>query len=262
MVTSDDERREALSRQIMEWSMAQDENDERTKPTIWERIEGSARGPRPTLTHEQIGRAAIEIADADGADGVSMRRLAERLGIATMGLYRYVAGKEDVYELMIDAAHAEASLPSGGWRDVAAALARETRTVILRHPWLIEVTARTPSSLTPATVAVIEQALTSIDGLGVEIDAMMAAFGTVSAFARGMVAGEVAQNEALKRMKWDSAEDPRLAFLPWVRWMLGTGRYPMLTRYVVEGSNEDDAEWQFEFGLECVLDGIAARLGI
>jgi hypothetical protein len=64
-------------------------------------------------------------------------------------------------------------------------------------------------------------------------------------------------------MGWNSAEeDPRLAFLPWVRWMLGTGRYPMLTRYVIEGSNEDDAEWQFEFGLECVLDGIAARLGI
>ena len=44
--------------------------------------------------------------------------------------------------------------------------------------------------------------------------------------------------------------------------MLDTGRYPTLTRYIIDGSNEDDAEWQFEFGLECVLDGIAARLGI
>jgi hypothetical protein len=44
--------------------------------------------------------------------------------------------------------------------------------------------------------------------------------------------------------------------------MLGTGRYPTLSRYIIEGSNEDDAEWQFEFGLRCVLDGIAARLGI
>lgn len=72
----------------------------------------------------------------------------------------------------------------------------------------------------------------------------------------------LAQREALTRQGWESEDDARLAYLPWVRWMLDSGRYPMLSRYVVEGSNEDDADWQFEFGLKCLLDGISARLGI
>ena len=85
--------------------------------TIWDRVERARRGPRPALTHDPIARAAIEIADEHGLDAVSMRRLADRLGVATMALYRYVSGKSDVFELMIDAAYAEMSLPEAtGWR--------------------------------------------------------------------------------------------------------------------------------------------------
>jgi tetracycline repressor-like protein len=91
---------------------------------------------------------------------------------------------------------------------------------------------------------------------------MMAVFGAVNSFARGAVFAEIAQREAATRHGWDSEDDVRMAYLPWVRWMLGTGRYPTLGRYIIDGSNEDDAEWQFEFGLNCVLDGITARLGI
>jgi hypothetical protein len=108
----------------------------------------------------------------------------------------------------------------------------------------------------------MEKALNSIDGLGLDVDTMMAVFGTVNSFARGAVFAEVAQRESLQRHGWESQDDARLAYLPMVRWMLETGRYPALSRYIIDGSNEDDAEWQFEFGLECVLDGISARLGI
>ncbi len=233
-----------------------------TKPTLWERIEGSSRGPRPALTHQQIAYAAVEIADAEGLGAVSMRRLAERLGVATMGLYRYVTGKDELYELMLDAVAAEVTLPDGGWREVADSYARQFRALSLRHPWSIQAHARVPASLSPNNLAITERALTSVEGLGIDVDTMMAVFGTVNSFARGAVSAEIAQREVLQRNGWTSDDDARMAFLPWVRWMLESGRYPVLSRYIVEGSNEDDAEWHFAFGLTCVLDGIAARLGI
>ena len=260
--SADEDRSEALRRRIIEWSESRHPPDRRQRQTVWERIEGSTRGPRPALTHDQIAKAAVEIADAEGLSAVSMRRLADRLGVATMSLYRYVSGKNDIYELMIDVAYGETTVPDGGWRVVATASARQMRALILRHPWLAQVYSLAPAALTPTTTAGIEQALTSIDGLGLDVDSMMAVFGTVNAFARGAVFAEVAQREGLQRQGWTSDEDARMAFIPWVRWLVGTGRYPMLTRYIIDGSNEDDAEWQFEFGLECVLDGIAARLGI
>jgi AcrR family transcriptional regulator len=233
------------------------------RPTIWERIERPARGPRPALTHEQIADAAIEIADREGLGAVSMRRLADRLGVATMALYRYVAGKNDVFELMIDRVHAEVRVDrEAGWRALSRAYAEQSRAMVLRHPWVTELLARMPTALTPRLVALAEQALVSVDGLGLDVDSMMAIFGTVTAFVRGSTVGEVGQREVARRQGWTSDDDMRLAYLPYVRRLVESGRYPTLTRYIIEGSNKDDAQWQFEFGLECVLDGIAARLGI
>jgi AcrR family transcriptional regulator len=255
-----DQRMEAFRKVVTEFEDQRAQG--RIKPTLWERIEGSSRGPRPALTHQQIAHAAVEIADAEGLSAVSMRRLAERLGVATMGLYRYVTGKDELYELMLDVVAAEVTLPDGDWREVADAYARQFRASSLRHPWTIQARARVPASLSPNNAALTEKALTSVEGLGIDVDTMMAVFGTVNSFARGAVSAEIAQREALERNDWSSEDDVRLAFLPWVRWMLESGRYPALSRYIVDGSNEDDATWQFEFGLTCVLDGISARLGI
>jgi AcrR family transcriptional regulator len=231
--------------------------------TIWERLDRLTRGPKPTLTHDRIAASAIEIADEHGFGAVSMRRLADRLGVATMALYRYVAGKNDVFELMIDAAHTEITLPpESGWRTLARSYAEQMRAVGLRHPWLTESLARTPNTLTPSVVAIVEQALTSVDGLGLDADSMMAVFGTVTAFVRGATGAEVAQRAIMRKQGGASDQDTRLAYLPYARRPTETGRYPTLTRCIAGGSNEADAQWHFEFGLECVLDGIAARLGI
>lgn len=255
---------EAIKERVRRWKEDQQERERRRRgaPLIWERIEDSAGRARPALTHDQIARAAVAIADADGLNAVTMRRLAEDLGVATMGLYRYVAGKDDVYELMIDTVHAEITLPPGDWRAVARGYARQARDAGLAHPWLTEILSRSPTVLTPSLMAIAEQVLVSLDGLGLDVDSMMAAFTTVIAFTRGAVAGESAQREALRRQGGSDEDDPRLTYQPWVQWMMDSGRYPTLTRYVIDGSNEDDEHWQFEIGLECVLDGIATRLSI
>lgn len=233
-----------------------------TRVPIWERMERPARGPKPALTHDQIAEAAVAIADADGLEAVAMRRLAERLGVATMALYRYIEGKEDLYDLMINAINGEITLPDGTWREVARSLAEQTRAMAFRHPWIVEVMSRSPVTLTPNVMIIVEAALGSLEGSGIDVDSMMAVFGTVNAFVMGAVAGAVAQQEMARRLGWTSEDDFRLAFLPYVQWVMKTGRYPRLIRYVIEGSNEDDADWHFRFGLDCVLDGIAARLGI
>src|SRR4051794_24426918 len=85
---------------------------------IWERLAESARDPQPALSREQIVRAAIAIADADGVQALTMRRLATDLGTAAMSLYRHVFNKEDLLDLMLDRAFGEIALPahSGDWR--------------------------------------------------------------------------------------------------------------------------------------------------
>jgi len=91
---------------------------------------------------------------------------------------------------------------------------------------------------------------------------MMAAFGTVGAYVRGSTASEIARQEAYRRYGWSTDDEMRQAAGPPVLQILAEGDYPNLAHYIIDGSNEDDSEWTFAFGLECVLDGIAAHLGI
>src|SRR6476661_5122429 len=87
---------------------------------LWGTKERAPRGPKPTLTVPQIVESAIAIADAEGIDNVSMRRVAERLGVGAMSLYRYVPSKAELLDLMVDAVYGERPAPAdadGGWRE-------------------------------------------------------------------------------------------------------------------------------------------------
>ncbi len=105
---------------------------------IWARPEPGGR--RPRLSRAQIAAAAIAIADADGFDAVSMRRIAGALGVGTMSLYRYITTKTDLLALVDDALVGEALVPGelpADWRDALALVVRCTRDVYLRHPWAV-----------------------------------------------------------------------------------------------------------------------------
>jgi len=232
--------------------------------TIWERMERPARAGA-TLDHGQIATAAIEIADADGLDAVSMRRLAGHLGVATMALYRYVASKEDIFWLMVDTVLADVPSPgseSTDWRAVARALAEDSRGVILRHPWMVEVSGRIFTGLTPNRLAGLERAMHSLDGLGLDADTLMAVINAVSSYVWGAAGAEVSQAQLMRRQGLSSQDDLRTAYGPHIRWLVGTGRYPAFHRYIVDAKRKDDATWRFEFGLDCIIEGIGTRLGI
>src|SRR5262245_32195265 len=115
---------------------------------IWTRMEREPRAGRPTLSREQIVRAAIEIADAEGIEALSMRRVAAKLRAGTMSLYWHVPSKDDLLDLVRDAIMGEVKLPStpsGGWRADLRLVAYQTRAELLRHPWYGEIIGDLPS---------------------------------------------------------------------------------------------------------------------
>ncbi len=240
-----------------------DHTGDGAQESIWQRMERPARPPRAALTHAQIAAAAVEIADAEGLDAVSMRRLAERLGVATMGLYRYVRGKDDVFELMVDAVYAEEARAAEGrdWREVLRVAALRLRALTLRHPWLVETTAQS-GPLTPNFVARTDRLLASLDGLGLDADTAMTVIGTVTAFVTGATTARIRMARLMRKEGAEKMDDLRTLYSSRMRWLLDSGRYPAFERYISQGVRKDDDDWQFELGLDSVLDGVAARLKI
>src|SRR5262245_25957268 len=121
--------------------------DDQGSDVIWARPDRAGRGPRPAHSRAAIAAAAVRIADAEGLDAVSMRRLAAELGAGATSLYRYVARKDDLLDLMVDAVVGEGpppAAPSGDWRADLREIAYSTRALILRHPWAAMLLAGRP----------------------------------------------------------------------------------------------------------------------
>jgi AcrR family transcriptional regulator len=235
--------------------------DAEPSPVIWARLDRSTRRPQPALTHDKIVLAAIKIADHEGVEALSMRKLAARLGSGTMSLYRYVPSKDDLLDLMVDAVIGEEELPSkpsGDWRSELTGLARRTHRVARRHPWMLRFVLARPN-LGPNALRQIEYAMAAVDGLGLDIDGMLDMVNTVNAFVTGFVQAELAEEEAQRRTGLNE-EQWRARMAPYLRQLIATGRYPFLERIVVEAEDFPDVDTTFERRLALVLDGLAANL--
>lgn len=231
--------------------------------SLWERLEQTATTARPALSAQRIAATAVGIADADGLDAITMRRLAAELGVAPMAAYRHVSGKDDVLELMVDLVYGEVDTPDGvGWRETLRALATGIRQLVLKHPWLTRLSAsQAVYELTPNRMAVAERALAALRGRHLDADTAMSVFRTVAAYVHGATSAEIGLRQLMQEGNWASGDETRTGLSPQMTWLLGTGRYPAFERYVRESARKDDLQWQFETGLEHILDGIATRLG-
>ncbi|MFJ9946668.1 TetR/AcrR family transcriptional regulator [Kitasatospora sp. NPDC091207] len=238
-----------------------EQDEEKVGVTLWERLERPAPAPRAPLNPRRIAEAAVAIADADGLDAVTMRRLASALGVAPMAAYRYVSSKDELLELMVDHVYGELELPTGrcDWRKVMRELAMSLLEVGRRHQWMTRVNWCGP---TPNQLAVPEAALAALAGGDLDADAAMAVYSTVTSYAWGAVSSEISLTQMLQARGWSSFEEARSGLAPQMTWLVKTGRYPMYTRYLGEATRKGDLQWQFEIGLDCVLDGIACRLNI
>lgn len=233
------------------------------------REHGAQPAPRARgLSRADIVHAAVAIADAEGTEAVSMRRIAKDLQVGVMSLYWYIESKQDLHHLMLDTVQAEieAAEPSGDWRADLTAYARSTRAAMHRHPWAMDhIGAGPPSG--PNVARNGDLLIAALDGLGLDIMTTIWILMTVNTYVTGAALREI------QEMRWERAaaetisamaeDDIAEAFAEFDRRVRGSGRYPYLAKVIDAGIDPDAPETRderFEFGLSCVLDGIAARI--
>ncbi|WP_201776897.1 TetR/AcrR family transcriptional regulator [Streptacidiphilus anmyonensis] len=233
--------------------------------SIWMRPEVLKRqgpGPRRSLSRAQIAAAAVRIADEEGIEGASMRRIAAELGVGVMTLYHYIPNRDDLVELMVDQVAAESPLPerpSDDWRVDLLTAAETRRALWLRHPWLA---TRTPGHPVwgPNTLRQQEFVLGTLARFDLTVDELLSLIGLFSSYVEGFVRNEVGWAEEARRTRVDMQEWIRRAE-PLARSLTESGRYPMFTRILSETRTALlTADERFRFGLERVLDSIAAAL--
>jgi AcrR family transcriptional regulator len=215
------------------------------------------------LTRERIVHAATAIADAEGLATLSMRRVAATLGVATMSLYRHVHSKEELVLQMVDAVFARATLPERpppGWRAQLELVARRHWTLYRRHHWLAAFLSMTRPQLVPSGMIYTEWVLRALDGLGLDRASTLHAALTVLGFVRGVAVNlepeaHAEQDTGLTNTEWMQAQERRLQEI------LGSGRFPMLSRLATGPDIDTGLDTLFEFGLGQLLDGLAVRVG-
>jgi AcrR family transcriptional regulator len=234
--------------------------------------EGAERDPRgrgrnrlaPALSRAEIVDAAIAVADAEGSDAVSMRRIAQVLRVGTMSLYWHVANKDQLLDLMIDALIGEIEVPepSGDWRADLRTQARDERVTLLRHLWVMDFLGGRPP-LGPSTLLHLDRSLALLDGLGLDMATAMNILGTVQTYVLGSVLREMREARADQEQAEIDPGEWEPARIAWRNRLEADGRFTRVVRFLDEGIDPDAAETRderFEFGLDCVIDGIAAKV--
>jgi AcrR family transcriptional regulator len=223
---------------------------------VWSREHGA---PREAMSVRRIVEMALHIADAEGLDALSMRRIATDLQSGTTSLYRYVASRDELIDLMLDAAYGDDPLPgrTGDWRADLAAMARRLRTMVLRHPWIGGAITTRPA-LGPNALRYMEAALAAAGPLTADITAAANVVTAIGRYTLGTVASELAEVEALRRTGL-TQQQWRATVAPYIRRVISDGAHPHFARRVIE-ADDLSPEAEFEFGLDCLLDGIAARI--
>lgn len=232
---------------------------------IWGLKQPPSRGPKPALTVEQIVEVGIELADAEGLEAVSMKRISDRLGVGAMTLYTYVPDKATLLMAMLDTVFGKTDLPDSRheWRDYLMQAAEAILQTYLLHPWGLEVVADGPP-ISPNQMRFLETTMEVLDRLNLtdreKIDIAM----TISYFVRGAadIGGGILRAERASGL---SREEVGALQQESLMRVLDPEVFPLTLR-VLTGPPEDsptESEWDdfgFRFGLDRLLDGIEALI--
>jgi AcrR family transcriptional regulator len=195
---------------------------ERPAGSIWLRPERAAVGRPAQRSRAEITAIAIEIADREGLDAVSMRRVAAELGTGAASLYRYVETREELLDLMADAVGGEYELaePGGDWLADLLAVGEQSRAILRRHPWLPGLIVTRPPSMGPNGVALLEHVLAALEPNPASIASKMEAFAMLNSITAAFALNELGDGAAAARRTVAylghviaSGERPRLARL-------------------------------------------------
>ncbi|QUH04408.1 TetR/AcrR family transcriptional regulator C-terminal domain-containing protein [Saccharopolyspora erythraea] len=211
---------------------------------------------------DRMVRVAIGIADAEGLDAVSMRRIATELGVATMTLYRHVRSKGDLVLRMADAAFGESPLPEvvpPGWRARLEVSARLQWALYRRHPWLPGAISFARPRPMPNVMLHVEWVVRALDGLGLDRSTLLYTYVTLFNHVRGTALNLRPDAEALRDTGMSADEWMDAHGGPELRSVLDPERYPVFVA-LTEQDWDFDFDTLFEQGLRQLLDGLEARL--
>jgi AcrR family transcriptional regulator len=229
-------------------------------------------GRRAPRSREDIAGAAIAVADAEGLEAVSMRRVASELGLGTMSLYHYVRSKDELLDLMGDGIMGgqlvdEAELRKG-WRAGLTAIARATRANFERHPWIGGAMTPRPSTMPgPNALRHVDQSLAAVDALDVPVPTKMEIIAAVDDYVIGFVLRSQRATELEEQVGSEAtvADWMETIFVELRRW-IESGAYPHLQRALelnrAAGGRDEDlgrmasSQERFDHGLELLLDGV------
>ena len=214
--------------------------------------EGTRAGRTP-LSRERVQRVAVALADEHGIDSVSMRRLAQELGVDPMSIYNHVANKDDLLSGMVDLVVAEIDLPpadGGGWKATLRARVLAARATMLRHPWARQV-LESRSDSSPAIMRYYEETAGIFRRGGVSVDLMHHALHTLGSRLLGFT----------QELFDDTNDEPEVVALMAHRM---AGEFPNLSELMLQISHDEatvvgsgcDDRFEFEFALDLILDGI------
>lgn len=209
---------------------------------------------RIPLNRDRVLRAAVALADATGIDALSMRRLAQELGVVPMALYKHVANKEELLDGMTDAVVGEIDPPASGpdWRPVVRARILSARQVLLRHPWAARVIESRPGP-TPAVLAYLDSMAGCFRGGGLSADLthhVMHAMGSrLLGFSQELFDTSGPSGPS-------GPPDPALAaHYPHIAELAATAAHDDGTTIGGGGGGGCDDQFEFEFALDLLLDG-------
>jgi AcrR family transcriptional regulator len=225
-------------------------------------------GRERRLSREEIVRAAINVADAEGPAAISMRRIARELRSGAMSLYWHIGSKEDLMDAILEAMWAEIHIPdpTGDWRADLRSFAFNQRAGLLRHPWVMDFIGNRPPS-GPNDARQLERLLAVMNQTGLDPVRMIPVSVALASYVMGAVVrqhqeerGQRAEEEAEAGIPEEDLLRERERIAEWFR---KSGKYPNIVRIMESGIDPDDPKTRderFEFGLEVVLDGIAVQI--
>jgi AcrR family transcriptional regulator len=236
----------------------------RTLELLWGRTAPRRRGPKSRVEVADLVAAAVTIADAEGIDAVSTRRVADAVGISPMSFYTHIPDKAVLLDLMLDAV-ATSPAPDtppdpvfdpAEWRANITFVAREFRGFYLRHPWVLQVGTHRPV-LGPNTLRSYDTFLSAFDGLGLDAVEMDLSVAMVANYVHGAVR-DVARARMVKEQTGKSDDEWWYSIAPFLE-TIDFSAYPVANRVgPIVGAlyGLGDPDLAFDFGLERLLDGL------
>lgn len=218
------------------------------------------RGQRSGLTRVEIIEAAVRIADADGLPLVTMRRVADAVGVSTMALYRHVPNRADLTLRMADSVFAGLQLPEiplATWRRRLDAIAHVFWDVFGRHPWAAEVFSISRPQVMPNVMPLAEWSLGTLSTMGFGTHDTMCAHINLFAHVRGMALVRLAETRAEKDTGMSADDWMRHHDHDLQRWAGSAARRG--GGNILRQPFDFDLDTVFEYGLQRLLDGIDAQ---